>query len=351
MDPDDLAKGVTFWKAEVRMDELCEFLAYYARQVHSKRYYHSALLTNPGATFLDIITASDVAYAVSLIKNGRLVWIDQLGRGKAQHNGDETEAINEMMIADDDEQDKEDEDEDEAKEGGGKKTKKKTKKKTTKKLRALFTAGEGKKRTFGITTWNDKGKEFFETALENWKPAFDSKDIQNKILRRHWDRWLETEGRDMTIELDGIYTKSMYDVLRPREAGEVVRSKNKKRSEPEEDDEDYEYTSDAEENAVDIGGWNQRRSMCDDSAYVCNGGDGGNDDDDDDDDEFLSSTSKEQENDDFVETGKKKEGGGARHHLWRRLILRTTVTRRRRGRRDLLLRFRWKSKRRRRKRA
>ena len=65
MDPDDLAKGVTFWKAEVRMDELCEFLAYYARQVHSKRYYHSALLTNPGATFLDIITASDVAYAVS----------------------------------------------------------------------------------------------------------------------------------------------------------------------------------------------------------------------------------------------------------------------------------------------
>ena len=305
MDPDDLAKGVTFWTVQKRMDELCEFLAYYARQVHSKRYYRSALVTNPGATFLDIITASDVAYAVSLIKNGRLVWIDQLRRSKAQHNGDETEAINEMMIVDDNDQDKEDEDEDEdeAEEGGGKKTKKKT----SKKLRALFTVGEGKKRTFGITTWNDKGKEFFKTALENWKPAFDSKDIQNKVLRRHWDRWLETEGRDMTIELDGIYTKSMYDILRPREAGEVVRTKNKKRSEHEEDDEDYEYTSDAEEHAVDIGGWNQRRSMCDDSTYVRNGGDGGNDDDND--DEFLSLTSKEQDNDDFEETGKKKEGG------------------------------------------
>ena len=68
-----------------------------------------------------------------------------------------------------------------------------------------------------------------------------------------------------------------------------MRTKNKKRSEPEEDDKDYEYTSDAEEHAVDIGGWNQRRSMCNDSAYVCNGGDGGNDGDDDDNDEFLSS--------------------------------------------------------------
>ena len=154
-----------------------------------------------GATFLDVITASNVAYAMSLIKNGRLlVWIDQLRRGKAKHNGDETDAINEMMIADEEEQEKEDEDEDEDEEGGVKKTKKKTKTKT-KKLQPLFTAGEGKKRT---------------TALENWKPAFDSKDIQNKILRRHWDtRWLETEGRDMNIELDGIYTKSMYNILRP----------------------------------------------------------------------------------------------------------------------------------------
>ncbi len=47
MNPDDLAKSVTFWKTEVRMDELCEFLAYYARHVHSKRYFSGALLSNP----------------------------------------------------------------------------------------------------------------------------------------------------------------------------------------------------------------------------------------------------------------------------------------------------------------
>lgn len=309
MDPDDIAKGVPFWKTELRMDELCEFLAYYARQVHSKRYYRSALLANPGSTFLDIITASDVAYAVSLIKNGRLVWLDQLHTGKGKHNGDEMDAINEMMIADDEEQENEEQDDeeqgDEDKEGrSGKKTKKKTNKKTTKKLRPLFTAGQGTKRTFGITTWNDKGKEYFKTALENWKPAFKPNHIEYKVLRRHWDRWLETEGRDMNIELDGIYTKNIYDILRPREEGEVVRTRPKKRSEPE-DDEEYEYTSDAEVHAVDVGGWSQRRSMCDDGASVRNGGD----DDDDDDDEFLSSTSKEPDNDDFEETGKKKEGG------------------------------------------
>ena len=310
MDPDDIAKGVPFWKTELRMDELCEFLAYYARQVHSKRYYRSALLANPGSTFLDIITASDVAYAVSLIKNGRLVWLDQLHTGKGKHNGDEMDAINEMMIADDEEQENEEQDDeeqgDEDKEGrSGKKTKKKTTKKTTKKLRPLFTAGQGTKRTFGITTWNDKGKEYFKTALENWKPAFKPNHIEYKVLRRHWDRWLETEGRDMNIELDGIYTKNIYDILRPREEGEVVRTRPKKRSEPE-DDEEYEYTSDAEVHAVDVGGWSQRRSMCDDGASVRNGGD----DDDDNDDEFLSSTSKEPDNDDFEETGKKKEGGG-----------------------------------------
>ena len=80
-------------------------------------------------------------------------------------------------------------------------TKKKTKRET-KKLRPLFTSGEGKKRTFGISTWNDQGKEFFATALENWKFAFNRNDAHYKILHRHWDRWLETAGRNMSIELD-----------------------------------------------------------------------------------------------------------------------------------------------------
>ena len=122
----------------------------------------------------------------------------------------------------------------------------------------------------------------------------------------------------MSIELDGMDTKNIYDILRPQEAGQVVRARKKKRSELD-DAEDYEYTSDAKDNAVDIGGWSQKRSMCDDGADDDNGGDGANGDDDDNDDEFLSSTSKEQDNDDFEEMGKKM-GGDERHHLWRRLI-------------------------------
>ena len=111
MNPNDLAKGVPFWKSNMRMNELCEFLAYYARQVHSKRYYRTVLVNNPGATFLDVITASDVAYAISLIKNGRLVWIEQLHKAKSNHNGDEMHAINEMVVADEEGQEEEEEEE------------------------------------------------------------------------------------------------------------------------------------------------------------------------------------------------------------------------------------------------
>ena len=59
------------------MAELMKFLAYYARLVHSNRYYHSVLLNNPGVTFMDIITASDVAYTITLMENNHHVWTQQ----------------------------------------------------------------------------------------------------------------------------------------------------------------------------------------------------------------------------------------------------------------------------------
>ena len=64
--------------ADKKMGELMEFLVYYARLVHSNRYYRSVLLNNPGATFMDIITASDIAYMITLIKNSQHVWTQQL---------------------------------------------------------------------------------------------------------------------------------------------------------------------------------------------------------------------------------------------------------------------------------
>ena len=89
---------------------------------------------------MDIITASDVAYTITLMENNHHVWTQQF----------ENSTI--------DNKDKEEE------EG----TKKKVKT-----LKPLFTAGKGKKRTFGNSTWNEEGKEFFCETMDTWKCAFD----------------------------------------------------------------------------------------------------------------------------------------------------------------------------------
>ena len=260
------------------MSELMEFLGYYARLVHSNRYYRSALLNNPGSTFMDIITASDIAYAITLMKNNYHVWTQQYTNAK------ENEKVNDKDA-----------------EAGPKKKVKAT-------LKPLFTAGKGKKRTFGNSTWNDEGKEFFHETMETWKCAFDRNDVQYRCLRRHWDKWIETTGKDMLLDLTGLQNKTMYDLLRVREEDEVVPTRKKKSAEVD-DSEDCEYESDPDDEAVDIGGWSKRRTMFDECSSDADedGGSGddehknnrGNDDDnDDDDDEFLSSTSKEILDDD-----------------------------------------------------
>jgi len=125
INPDDLAKGVPFYMSSNAMSELMEFLAYYARLIHSNRYYRSVLLNNPGATFMDIITASDIAYAITLVKNNLHVWTQQHENAKNESDKDK-------------DKDKDNE----------------VSKKKVKTLKPLFTAGKGKKRTFGNSTWN-----------------------------------------------------------------------------------------------------------------------------------------------------------------------------------------------------
>ena len=74
--PEELSLGVMYFKENGRLDELMEFLAGYVRVVHAKRYYKSLLIKNCGSSYLDIITASDVAYIVSLFNNNEQVWVN-----------------------------------------------------------------------------------------------------------------------------------------------------------------------------------------------------------------------------------------------------------------------------------
>ncbi len=68
---------------------------------------------------MDIITASDIAYAITLVKNNLHVWTQQYENAKNENDKDKNNEVN---------------------------------KKKVKTLKPLFTAGKGKKRTFGNST-------------------------------------------------------------------------------------------------------------------------------------------------------------------------------------------------------
>ena len=55
---------MNYFKEKDIMDELMEFLAGYVRVVHSDHYYRTVLLKYCGSSYLDIITASNIAYIV-----------------------------------------------------------------------------------------------------------------------------------------------------------------------------------------------------------------------------------------------------------------------------------------------
>jgi hypothetical protein len=101
--------------------------------MHTYKRKCKGLLLKP---FLEMITPSDIAYVLALIKNSQGVW-DQ----------DMRVAVNPHVL-------------------GGKE-----------KLRPLFTSSKGKKRIFGKCVWTREGLEYFYTAEMNWKKVYRTKSI------------------------------------------------------------------------------------------------------------------------------------------------------------------------------
>jgi hypothetical protein len=127
---------------------------------------------NPGATYLDIITPSDVVYACSLVKNSSHVWTAKMSNNGVVEKG----------------------------------------------TKPCFTSGQGAKRTFGMTTWNSNGIKYFEEAKDNWIGAYTKADLQYKILRDYWDNWSKTKGKEIkVVSKDGsLKSNSIYSILRVR---------------------------------------------------------------------------------------------------------------------------------------
>ena len=206
--------GVNHWNQNNEMDELMLFLATYVRTMHADRYYKNVLSLHPGASYLDIITPSDIAYTCALMRNSSHVWAMKLG--------DSAE--------------------------------------TDKPVKPLFTSGKGKKRTFGVTTWNKAGMDYFDEAKQMWMGAYNKNDPQYKILRNYWDKWIKTEGKEVWVmNRDGLGKKSIYSILRMREKGELQEVTAAEHRDEDDDEEQFAYDSDPYDEAIDIGNWNTKR--------------------------------------------------------------------------------------------
>lgn len=197
-----------------KLDSVCEFLAKYVRKLHSDHHLKNVLSTEHGTIFLDLIGPSDVSYIITLIKNSHLVWL--------QPPQSEEDAAQEKK----------------------------------KRLKPIFTAGEGKKRVFGETTWSKTGKQYYEYGKANWRACFNPKHQDYKILRSSWDKWISTKAKSMVL---GSWTrKSIHSVLATREATNESECKGKRKShdveninnEDSDDEEEIEYGSDKDDHPL-----------------------------------------------------------------------------------------------------
>ena len=151
-------------------EEIYDFLGRYVRRVHSDDFIRRTLKSYPESSFVDVMTPSDIAYVIAIIKNSGEMW-DQNVRMKEMGHG--AMALQE------------------------------------KKLRPLFTQGEGMKRDKGETLWNREGRQFFASALKTWKEIYNSKDSM-KIVYNKWERWITMKGKEINI---GEGKKTFHSVM------------------------------------------------------------------------------------------------------------------------------------------
>jgi hypothetical protein len=133
VDPDPLSEGFTRY-AESDMEHFVfEFFLNYVRRIKSDSDWRKLLKKNPEKPFLLFVTPSDIAFVLSLIKNGMDMW-DQFRRLQDNPTLKEIKAL------------------------------------------PLFTKGEGRKRESGRTVWNNEGLNFYYTAEKNWKKVYNNKE-------------------------------------------------------------------------------------------------------------------------------------------------------------------------------
>ena len=74
VDPDMLKEGMKNYMNSMAQVYLYKFIARYVRKVHTDSIIMRDLSENVGVSFIDMITPSDIAYVICLVKNGKDRW-------------------------------------------------------------------------------------------------------------------------------------------------------------------------------------------------------------------------------------------------------------------------------------
>jgi hypothetical protein len=129
LDPDLLGETVKIERGSNLLDHIFNLIASYVQKVHSDEHIRKVLMCyNARRSFLNIIGPSDIAYIVSIIKNSKGMWDQDI---QMQELGEDA------------------------------------KENPEKKLKPLFTSGSGQKRTQGKSLWNLEGMKYFHQAEKN----------------------------------------------------------------------------------------------------------------------------------------------------------------------------------------
>ncbi len=125
LDPDLLGEMMKIEQVSNLLDQIFNLIAKYLWKVHSDEHIRKVIHYSAGRSFLNIIGPSDIAYIVSIIKNSKGMWDQDIRVQELGAEGMEN---------------------------------------PEKKLKPLFTSGSGQKRTHGKSLWNLEGTKYFHWA-------------------------------------------------------------------------------------------------------------------------------------------------------------------------------------------
>jgi hypothetical protein len=74
VDPDMLKEGMKNYMNSMARVYLYKLIARYVRKVHPDSIIMQDLSENVGVSFIDMITPSDIAYVICLVKNDKDMW-------------------------------------------------------------------------------------------------------------------------------------------------------------------------------------------------------------------------------------------------------------------------------------